>query len=104
MIRLLNAEQLKKATECAKASNLLVQRTSIYRQEVADFLLTASLISGENFRRTVCQWYLVDFLRAWPFGEHSLTATPALLPYPTCLLSLSLLRRSARRTLALNRT
>lgn len=32
MIRLLNAEQLSKAIERAKASNLLVQRTSIYRQ------------------------------------------------------------------------
>ena len=32
MIRLLNPEQLSKATERAKASNLFVQRTSIYRQ------------------------------------------------------------------------
>ena len=32
MIRLLNPEQLKKATERARASNLFVQRTSIYRQ------------------------------------------------------------------------
>jgi hypothetical protein len=32
MIRLLNREQLKKASERARTSNLLVQRTSIYRQ------------------------------------------------------------------------
>ncbi len=32
MIRLLNPEQLSKAIERAKASNLLVQRMSIYRQ------------------------------------------------------------------------
>lgn len=32
MIRLLNAKQLSKAIERAKASDLLVQRTSIYRQ------------------------------------------------------------------------
>lgn len=32
MIRLLSAEQLKKAIERAKQSDLLVQRTSIYRQ------------------------------------------------------------------------
>ena len=32
MIRLLNPEQLSKATERVRASNLFVQRTSIYRQ------------------------------------------------------------------------
>ena len=32
MIRLLNPEQLSKATERAKAGKLFVQRTSIYRQ------------------------------------------------------------------------
>jgi len=32
MIRLLNAEQLRRATERAKASRLFVQPTSLYRQ------------------------------------------------------------------------
>ena len=62
MIRLLNPEQLSKATARAKASNLFVQRTSIYRQyrvtnreTGAQYVVNFFVRNGERYGHCNCK-------------------------------------------------
>ena len=62
MIRLLNPEQLSKATERAKASNLFVQRTSMYRQyrvtnreTGAEYTVSFFVRNGERYGHCNCK-------------------------------------------------
>ena len=62
MIRLLNPEQLSKATARAKASKLFVQRTSIYRQyrvtnreTGAEYTVNFFVRNGERYGHCNCK-------------------------------------------------